>query len=389
MRVLSIIDSLAVGGAEQSLSTLTPHLVQRGIDLHVGHLIDERGVGPELLAGGAHLHSLAGRGGRLFALRRTMATIRRIRPDLVHTTLFEADLVGRTAARLVGVPVVSSFVTEAYGPEHVHNPEYRWWKVRAAQIADAVTARFVTRFHAVSASSAAVMSRRLRLTGIDVDIVPRTRDVAKLGSCGSERRHRVRATLGLAEQTPLVVAAGRHYNLKGLDILVRAFADVVRMVPEAQLIIAGRRGPATPDLERLAIEGGVEQSVVLVGYRKDVPDLMCAGDLFVLPSRAEGSPGVLLEAMALGIPTVASDIPSVREVAGDEVETVALIPVDDPSAMAAEIVALLEDRERAFAMAEAARARFTAAFAVDTVAEQTIALYERCLNGERVSAPLG
>ncbi len=389
MRVLAIIDSLAVGGAEQSLAVIAPHLVARGIDLHVGYLSDKPGVGDDLLSGGARVHSLAGRGGRLGAVIRTARAIRRIEPDLVHTTLFEADLIGRVAAWLNRVPVVSSFVTESYGPEHVHNPEYRAWKVRAAQLADAATARIVRRFHAVSANSAEVMSRRLVIDPAKVDIVPRGRDTAALGMPSRERRIEVRRRLGIGADVPLVVAVGRHFNLKGLDILIRAMPDVVAASPDARLFVAGREGPATEELRRLAAAGGVERAVTLGGYRSDVPDLMCAADVFVLPSRAEGSPGVLLEAMALGVPTVASDIPSVREVAGVAGESALLVPLESPHAMADAIVQLLEDRRLGDRLSEAARRRFLETFTVESIAEQTVALYERCLNGRRASAPLG
>lgn len=389
MRVLTIIDSLIVGGAEQSLSTLAPHLVARGVDMHVAYLFERPGVGPQLEAAGAQLHSLTGRGGRLGALVRTMRAIRRIEPDLVHTTLFEADIIGRTAAKLNGIPSVSSFVTESYGPEHVNNPEYKPWKVRAAHLTDAVTARFVTRFHAVSATSATLMSRRLKVRPDKVDVVPRGRDVTVLGQPSVERRRTTRHALGLGEETPLVVAAGRHHNFKGLDILVRSMPAVVDAIPQAQLLIAGRSGPATAELERLASTGGVEDSVTLAGYRTDVPDLMCAADVFVLPSRAEGLPGVLIESMAMGTPTVASDIPSVREVAGTGPATMELVPLDAPAAMADAIVGLLEDPDNAATMAAAARERFLSTYTVDNVADATVDFYRKCLNGSPASAPFG
>nr|MDJ0953260.1 glycosyltransferase [Acidimicrobiia bacterium] len=316
MRVLTIIDSLAVGGAEQSLAGLTPHLTASGVEVHVAYLVERSGVGPELEAAGAVLHSLVGTGGRFGWLRRTRALIRKLRPDLVHTTLFEADIIGRTAAWSLRVPVVSSIVTEAYGPEHVDNPEYRAWKVRAAQAADAVTARMVRRFHAVSSSSAEVMAKRLRIPPGKIDVIPRGRDVAKLGERTPERRARVRASLGLTEDEPMVLAAARHFHSKGLDVLACAFPAVVDRFPSARLIIAGRNGPATPDIERIVQDGGVAEATEFLGYRNDVPDLMCAADVFALPSRVEGSPGALIEAMALCVPAVASDIPSVRELVG-------------------------------------------------------------------------
>lgn len=378
MRVLTIIDSLAVGGAERSLSMITPHLVERGIEMHVAYLKEAGGLAPELRDGGAILHSLDHHWGRIGALVPAVRLIRSLSPDLVHTTLFEADIIGRAAARLGGAPVVSSFVTESYGPEHYDNPEYRRWKVRAAQLADAATARLVKRFHAVSSASASVMAARLRIAPEKIDVIARGRDRHRLGERTEERRRQARQEFG---EGPLVLAAARHFHLKGLDLLVDAFARVAREVPEARLVIAGRPGPATEDLRRRMERGGIADRVILAGYRDDVPELMCAADVFVLPSRAEGSPGVLIEAMALEAPTVATDIPSVREVAGDDPATALLCPLESVEAMAEAISTLLTDQDQAAALAQAGRRRFLERFAMDATADATVEFYRRSLNG--------
>ena len=381
MRVLTIIDSLAVGGAEQSLAALAPHLIAMDVDLHVAYHVPRVGIGPELETAGATLHSVAGGRGRLVAVLRTRNLIKRIGPDLVHTTLFESDIVGRTAAWLTRTPVVSSFVTEAYGPEHRANPEYRAWKVRAAQVVDAATARVVRRFHAVSAASADVMAERLRINRSQVDVIARGRDVAKLGTRTEKRRIAVRDGLGIPRETPIVVAAARHFHFKGLDILVDAFPEVVDVFPEARLLIAGRPGPSTAEIEERIQRGGIADSTSLLGYRNDVPDLMSAADVFVLPSRVEGSPGALIEAMALGIPAVATDIPSVRELVGVGDNLVAVTPSGAPADMAAAIVDLLADPVRATNMAEAAQRRFQECCSMDVIATATLDLYKRALAG--------
>ncbi len=375
MRLLVVIDSLAVGGAEQSLLETAPHLMARGVDLHVAYLSQRDGIGPQLEKIGAVLHPLMGDGGRPSAVLRTRRLVRSLRPDLVHTTLFEADVVGRIGARLGGVPVVSSFVTESYGREHYGNPEYREWKVRAAHLMDAATARLVTRFHAVSHSAADVMSRRLRVRRDKIVVIPRGRDPEQLGRRTAERRRAARAELGVADDVPVVFAAGRHFHLKGLDLLVSAMPNVRSVFPKARLVIAGREGPATAEIHDRIVEGDLGGSVDMIGYRPDVPDLMTAADAFVLPSRAEGSPGVLLEAMALEVPIVASDIPSVREVAGTLQPTMLLSPLGAPERLAAAIADLLGDRDAAAALATAARRRFLDNYTIDGIAERTMQLY--------------
>jgi len=381
MRVLTIIDSLAVGGAEQSLALEAPHMIERGVEVHVAYLTERSGIHDDLRKVGASLHSLDGSGGRPGALRRTIRLLRVLRPDLVHTTLFESDVVGRVAARLSGVPVVSSFVTESYGPEHVGNPEYRPWRVRGARLADAATARLVTRFHAVSATSAEIMARRLWIPRARIDVIPRGRDPVVLGERSAERTSRVRFDLNVADGSPLLLAAARHFHMKGLDVLLEAYPKVVSSFPEATLVIAGREGPATPALRRLIEAGGVASATRLTGYRSDVPDLMSAADVFVLPSRAEGSPGALIEAMALGTPAVASDIPSARELAGGGDGVIALATVDSADDLARAIILLLDEPERAAAMAARGRQRFLNRYSIGGIADAMVDLYRRCLAG--------
>ena len=204
------------------------------------------------------------------------------------------DIVGRIAGRFTGVPTISSFVTEAYGPEHYGNPEYSPVKVRGAHSVDVLTARLVTRFHAVSASAADVMSSRLLVSRHKIDVIHRGRDPDSIGVRSPQRRSMARKALGIDADTPLILAAGRHYHLKGLDLAVRAMKDVLPTLPQAQLVIAGREGPATPELRAIAERDGTADHLTIAGYRSDIADLMCAADVFVLPSRAEGSPGVLI-----------------------------------------------------------------------------------------------
>lgn len=375
MRVLTLIDSLAVGGAERSLAMMTPELVARGVDVHVAYLVDREGVGPELEAGGATVHSLAGPRGRFRAIGRTMRLIRELRPDVLHTTLFEADIVGRVAGRLSGVPTISSFVTESYGPEHYNNPEYSPIKVRGAHWVDVFTARLVTRFHAVSASAADVMSSRLRVSRHKIDVIHRGRDPKRIGVRSAERRNMARKSLGVDDDTPLILAVGRHYHFKGLDLVVHAMKDVLEVIPNCQLVIAGREGPATPELLAIAEADGTTDHLTIAGYRSDVADIMCAADVFVLPSRAEGSPGVLIEAMALEVPTVASDIPSVRELVDTDCDVVVLAAFESPKEIADGIVELIQNPDRVAELTAAARERYLSRYTMSAIADETLELY--------------
>lgn len=381
MRVLYVIDSLVPSGAERSLAAMAPHYADRGVRLEVAYLHDRPGLQDELDRAGAILHPLAGRGGRAAWVRRARRVMVERRPDLVHTTLAEADLVGRVAARLAGVPVVSSLVNVHYGPEQLGDPRLRAWKVRLGQAADAVTARTVVRFHAITAYVADRMSGALRIRRDRIDVIPRGRDPDDLGTRTPERRAAARNMLGVDDTTPVVLAVGRQERQKGIDVLLESFTMLLQEVPDARLFVAGREGNATPDLRAAMARLDLDDGVRFLGPRTDVLELLCAADVFVFPSRWEGLGSVLLEAMALEAPIVATDLPAVGEVVEEGSTAVALVPTERPDALAVGMVAALSDRHRAQTVAKAARERFLSHYTVDRVTDGMVAFYRRALEG--------
>jgi glycosyltransferase involved in cell wall biosynthesis len=378
VHVLYLIDSLSTGGAERSLAELAPGYAARGIHLDVAYFHERPGVQEDLRRAGAELFPLGG-SGRVDFARRALRLVRERRPDLVHTTLFEADIAGRVASWRARVPVVSSLVNLAYGPEQLTDPDLRRWRVEAARRLDAFTARRVTRFHAITRVVAEVMSQRLRLRRGRVDVIPRGRDPEIIGRRTRGRREDARRRLGVDGGAPLVFAAARQEFQKGLDVLVEAFPAVRAAVPEARLVIAGREGGLTEQLGAAVARLGLGDAVAFLGARTDVLDLMCAADVFAFPSRWEGLGVAVLEAMALEAPIVASDIPAIREVLGAAEERALLVPPDAPGALAAAISRTLTDAAAGGARALAARERFLERFTLDRVADATLVFYERAL----------
>ncbi|MEY2567257.1 MAG: hypothetical protein QOE35_1786 [Actinomycetota bacterium] len=372
--ILYVIDSLAPGGAERSLVALAPALADRGIAIEVAHLRPEAPLAPALLEHDIRVHAVGG-SGRVQWLRAVAALIRDRRPDIVHTTLFEADQVGRIAARLARVPVVSSLVNVPYGEEQRADRSLSRRRLLAARALDTMTSRAVVRFHAITETVAIAMSDRLRIPRERIDVIPRGREEAVLGRRSPERAAAARRAVGVAPGQPLVLAAARHEWQKGLDVLVHAWADLAGS-RGARLVIAGRRGNRTHELERLVADAGLDPSTTLLGARDDVPDLLAAADVFVVPSRWEGLGSVLIEAMALEAPIVASDIPAVREVVRHEQEAL-MVPAADPSALARAIELCMTDRDGAVRRADAARQRFLDRFEIGPVADRTVAFYER------------
>lgn len=380
LHVVQMIDSLASGGAERSLAELAPHLVSQGVRISVVVLHDRPGLAPQMRDSGASVQVLDG-ATRPAWLRAALVLLRTTRPDLVHTTLFDADVVGRMAAYLARVPVVSSIVNMAYGPEHLAEAGLWGAKVRAAQLADLGTCRLVERFRAVSTGAKESAVHRLRIPSERIEIIPEGRDATAMGERTLQRRVAARAGLGITDQ-PLVLAIGRHEPQKALDVLLRAVPALLRVVPTVRVMVAGREGRSTAELHSLARALGIGHAVTFLGQRDDVAELLCAADVFVLPSRREGLPGAVQEAMALQAPIVASDIAPVREVLG-AVGTARLFPPEDPSALAAALAEVLGDPAGARERAARAREQFLSRYDAATIAERMLGFYHAAVHSAR------
>ncbi|MEV7781304.1 glycosyltransferase family 4 protein [Kitasatospora sp. NPDC088351] len=371
-----MIDSVSrVGGAEQGLVAMAPQLVRAGVKLDVAYLEESPGgFQPELTEAGADVFGVgrATRGRTAAALHRL---IRERRPELVHTTLYESDVLGRAAALSARTPVVSSLVNSAYGPEHLNARGLSPWKVRAAQAVDAATAQGTRRFHALTRYVAGAMAQRLRVPRERIDVVPRGRDPELLGTITPERRAAVRAALDLPQDVPVVLAAARQQYQKGLDVLLEAWPAVLRAEPEAVLLLAGSEGTETVRLRALAEAAG---NVRFLGPRGDVFDLMAAADALAAPSRWEGLGSAAMEAMGVGVPLVCADVPALRETVGSE-DYARLVTPERPAELAAALTDTLDDRASARVRAKAARARFLTSFTLHQVSAQMVEFYERSL----------
>ncbi len=328
--LLYVINGLGRSGAEKALADMAPYWIEAGVRLDVAYFDDKPGLQDVLREAGATLHYIGPATGRPALAKSVTQVVRRLRPDLIHTTLFEADLAGRFASVVTRIPNVTSLVNMAYGPEQLAaTPKLRKSRLRAAQLADAVSARAVRRFHAITEEVAEVMGRRLMLPHSRVEVVRRGRDPVQLGEPGPERKRQVRERLGLREDDVMVLAAARHEPQKGLDVLVRALPKVRQSYPTLRFLLAGREGNQTPLLIRLLEQHGLQEATQILGERSDLADLMCAADVWVEPSRWEGGPGAVLEAMALEVPMVVSDLPVYRDAITDTSATLA--PPDDPA----------------------------------------------------------
>ena len=382
MRILSVIDGLGFGGAERSLAELLPGLREAGIDTTVVCLCRrEGGVEPDVLAQGFDVRFLpSGRGERVRALR---SLLRSAAPALVHTSLVEASFVGRFAAARTGVPVLSSLVSQSYTSERWTDPHVHRAAVAGVRSLDRWSARHLTtHLHAITHAVKDWAVEALRLPPDRITVVERGRDPRRLGEPSDARRVAARERLQVPPDAEVLLAVGRQEYVKGHRFLLEAMAKVKRSRPTAILLLAGRPGAESEHLRALAERFDLGPSVRFLGYRDDLPDVLAASDLFVFPSLWEGLGGAVIEAMALGVPVVASDLAPVREVV-ENGRCAVLVPPRSVATLSEAISSILDDPSLARRLGEHGRDIFHGRFTLERSTRRMVELFRSVADAPR------
>lgn len=227
------------------------------------------------------------------------------------------------------------------------------------------------------------ISRDIRGELLDIGVaggriadIPNGVDPQHFGPAGAEARAALRRELKLPAG-PLVVFAGRLVSAKGLDVLLEAAPGLLARQPEAHLLIVGD-GELRASLEQQARALGLGGRVLFIGGRDDSAPYLRAADAFVLPSRAEGLPVALLEAMACGLPCVATRVGGSAELIDDRVNG-RLVAAEDPEALGEALAHALSDAAEEWG--PRARQRILERYALDAVADRYVELYTRLLEG--------
>ncbi|MCI0607246.1 glycosyltransferase family 4 protein [bacterium] len=375
LKILFVIDSLGRSGSERSLAELLPYLERASISCIIVCLRQrEEGVQKEVEKLGFDVRILKGKGW-LSRLRELRKIILAEKPDLIHTTLFASNILGRLSGR--GVPILSSLVNTPYEAIRFKDPNIKARRLRIVRWVDSWTARCcTTHFHAVSKAAKESAVTTLGIRPERITVVERGRDPDRLGYPGKERSMLARTALGLDENDEIIVNIGRLEYQKGQKYLLDAIAHLLPKHPRLVLLIAGRSGVLSSELSQLSEKLGLNGRVRFLGYRSDIPEILAAADVFAFPSLYEGLPGAVIEAMALGLPVVASSIPAVLEVV-EPGGNALLVQPGSAIEFAQALETLLEDRNKCITFGKRSREIFEERFTLDRSASSMIQLFRQ------------
>jgi len=372
VRVLQVINSLVVGGAEQLLVTLARNVDAEHYDLRVCSLAPfaDTPIERDLRALGIPLYSVAAAVGHdVRHVARLAALVRRYNVDVLHTHLAYANTIGTVVGALAGRPVVAT-LHNVRGVHDRYN-KHGWLK---QELQTQMLRHGVRTVIACAPEVQAVATGELGLparkvvdvpNGIDTDAFARV-DPAMVAA---RRRELLGGGAG-----PLIVSVGNLLPAKGHVHLVEAARLLAPRFPGLRVAIVGRAEDAASAVRTAIAEGDIARHVALVGQRRDVAALLAAADLFVLPSLWEGLPLALLEAMAAGTPVVATAVGGVPRVVVDGVAG-RLVAPGDAAGLAAAMGEALTDPEGARRMALAGQARVRADYGAHAWADRLQSIY--------------
>jgi glycosyltransferase involved in cell wall biosynthesis len=365
--VLHVIDSLDLGGAQVVLLNLIRHSNVQRYEIDAACLHGRGVYWRRLAAEGVRTHSLSFHHYLPTYVPGLLWLMMMRRYDVVHAHLLASNVIAKPLAALCRVPV-------RINHDHCNDKstDPRKW----APAADKLTNRYSTHVIAVSEST--------RRYVVDVEEVPPERvttihngvDITAFQP-RPDQRGAARAKWNLPADAFVVAGIGRLTYQKNFSLFLEVAAEVLRAHPQAWFVIAGT-GEDEAALREQAHRLGIGERVRFLGYVAEMAKLYPAIDMLLLTSRYEGLPITILEAMAVGVPIVSSDLDGVQEILDDDGDA-ALVAPGDAAAFATRIGALISDPARAERYAAAALQKVRGRFSAEAMTREVEAIYERYL----------
>ena len=368
IRVLHVLLSLEPGGLENGVVNVINRLDRDRFVSSVCCLKHAGEFARRIEDPRVAIHELHWRGGNDPRLALRLARLlRRTRPDIVHTRNAEPFFYGFAGAKLARAKAL------------VHSEHGRKFDDRPARFAvQRWMSRHTDAIFAVSGQLKTDLVRHIGMPEASVEVLHNGVDlsrfnVAARADAPSPAREALRRDWGVPAGALVVGSVGRLVAVKNYALLLRAVAS--SGLDDVHLVLAGE-GPERAALTALAASLGIASRLHLLGHSNDVDRVLGAFDVFVLPSFSEGMSNTLLEAMAAGVPPVASDVGGNGEIVRDGVDG-RLFPSDDEAALRACLVALCRDEAARARLATAARERVLSTFDIRQMIERYEQLYER------------
>lgn len=365
LSVLHFITELSIGGAQVALFRLLKHLDKERFSQSVVCLYNGDGaIAAQIRTLGIPVTDLnMSNKLRLDAFWRFYRLLQEQQPLILHTWMFHANIPGRVLGRIAGIPVIISSI-RTMGQEGIFRHR-----------SDRFTAALSDRIVCVSENVAKYAEQTIHLPPEKLVVVPNGVDPNDYRSLPSKAE--ARNLSQLPDSALIIGAIGRMHRVKGLSILLRAFAQLAELHRTVHLLFVGE-GPDRQLLIDQAQDFGLNSKVTFLAFQKDIPKLLPALDLFVSASLHEGMPNAILEAMAAGLPVVATDVGGTPEVVQDG-QTGFLVPPGEYEALAISICKLLEDPDLRCRMGKEGKERVAKNFSIEQMTQQFEQLYEQLL----------
>ncbi|PYQ12457.1 MAG: glycosyl transferase [Acidobacteria bacterium] len=374
-RLLMLAVGMGTGGAEALIRDSLRLLRLEGFEVTLRSLKDG-GAGMEAILRGGEPAPVFREGRRLqlAPLGRLLRHIRQGRFDLIHSHLFWANLAARTVGRWAGIPVI---LNSHHGTDG--------WLPLSHRLLERSTVGLADRVVVCSEAVRRCAVEEVGLPASKVVVIPNGIPAERFAD--RSRREAMRASLGLDAARLAVGSVGRlDEPVKGFSVLVEAMGRVAARRSDAVCLVAGD-GPARRGLEETVRRSNLSESVKFLGERRDIPEFLQALDLYVQPSRLEGFGLSALEAMATGLPVVASRTGGLPEVVQEGI-TGELVPPGDAGSLADTILALLADPTRRAAYGRSGEAIAREEFPLEKMVRAWANLYRTRLaeKGRRAAA---
>lgn len=383
MRILVVQDSLGTGGAERSNAELWYYLKKKDNDLRIIVLKHRKeGIEQEILQSGFDVIFLP-KGHLVKQAREIARIIDDFQPDLVHAVLFKSNLRVRLAKLFTSFSYIESLVCSTYDENRFLDPAVTPLKLKSYQFLDYLTQRFtVDHYHANGETVSRHYQDALRVAPSRLTVIPRGRKENPYQG-DPQVYQEVRREFDCGERI-IFINVARHEYQKSQDVLLDALAQVKEFREKAILLLVGRDGQLTDQIQARIRDYELGDSVRCLGHRQDVYRLLAGSDVFIFPSRIEGLPGALIEAEAAGLPIICSDIPNNIEVVSQG-ENAEVFPVNNVEALAGKIRIMLRDKARRKRMGEESLRIYTSNFTIEAINQRMLALFRSLSTGRKMN----